>query len=38
MIDYYEKGIKICKEIGDKMGEGRVYLNFGGVYDVIVNY
>ncbi len=31
-IEYYEKGLKICREIGDKSGEGRCYTNLGIAY------
>jgi len=32
-ISYYERHLKIAKEVGGKAGEGRAYGNLGNAYD-----
>jgi len=31
-IDYYERRLKIAKELGDRLGEGKAYGNLGNAY------
>ena len=36
-IEYYERHLKISKEVGDRAGEGRAYVSLGIAYEKLVN-
>lgn len=38
VIYYYEFSFKVVKEVGDKFGEGKVYVNFGNDYDSLGDF
>ena len=37
-IEYDEKRLKIAKDIGDRVEEGRAYGNLGNAYDSLSDY
>ena len=37
-IEYVEKRLKIAKDIGDRVEEGRTYGNLGNAYDSLRDY